>query len=104
MQCRCGIGGVLQGEWVLKTAVILITVVMMMVELNSSIRLLTVLCTALSAFCVLILKILRRKLLNRCHRSNLKAIRLKNRKSQGSSSNLKAIFLRIPSCSVQAIN
>ena len=36
MQCRCGIGGVLQGEWVLKTAVILITVVMMMVELTAA--------------------------------------------------------------------
>ena len=66
-QCRCGIGRVLEGEWILKTAVILITVVMMMVELNSSIHLLTVLCTALSALCVLILIIIRRKLLNRCH-------------------------------------
>ena len=52
-QCRCGIGRVLEGEWILKTAVILITVVMMLVELNSSIHLLTVLCTALSALCVL---------------------------------------------------
>ena len=66
-QCRCGIGRVLEGEWILKTAVILITVVMMLVELNSSIHLLTVLCTALSALCVLILIIIRRKLLNRCH-------------------------------------
>ena len=66
-QCRCGIGRALEGEWILKTAVILITVVMMMVELNSSIHLLTVLCTALSALCVLILIIIRRKLLNRCH-------------------------------------
>ena len=66
-QCCCGIGRVLEGEWVLKTAVILITVVMTMVELNSSIHLLTVLCTALSALCVLILIIIRRRLLNRCH-------------------------------------
>ena len=70
----------------------------------SSIHLLTVPCTALSALRILILLILRRKFLSRCHSSNLKAIRLENRKSQCSSSNLKAICLRIPSCSVQAIN